>query len=147
MFLFHLIIINNIIYFCGPICFRLCGVAICAGYTATTYRVLFRPIDRFPATYKCLSSVLSVSKRPNYCAKMSGFGDNFDQNVDPAAEFLAREQDELAGLEDEVKPAATFAPVLNGGTFQFRGVFAPHKFTAWLCFKCFCCNINIKYTT
>ncbi|XP_049826012.1 clathrin light chain isoform X4 [Aethina tumida] len=45
---------------------------------------------------------------------MSGFGDNFDQNVDPAAEFLAREQDELAGLEDEVKPAATFAPVLNG---------------------------------
>ncbi|XP_066152565.1 clathrin light chain isoform X1 [Euwallacea fornicatus] len=38
---------------------------------------------------------------------MSGFGDNFDQpEVDPAAEFLAREQNELAGLEDEVKPAA-----------------------------------------
>lgn len=38
---------------------------------------------------------------------MSAFGDNFDQgDVDPAAEFLAREQDELAGLEDEVKPAA-----------------------------------------
>ncbi|XP_018025978.1 clathrin light chain isoform X2 [Hyalella azteca] len=35
---------------------------------------------------------------------MDGFGDNFVPNgnglVDPAAEFLAREQDELAGLED-----------------------------------------------
>ncbi|XP_018572659.1 clathrin light chain isoform X2 [Anoplophora glabripennis] len=46
---------------------------------------------------------------------MSGFGDNFDQpEVDPAAEFLAREQDELAGLEDEVKPAAITVPVING---------------------------------
>lgn len=34
---------------------------------------------------------------------MDGFGDNFDQaDVDPAAEFLAREKDQLAGLEDEV---------------------------------------------
>ncbi|CAH1962217.1 unnamed protein product [Acanthoscelides obtectus] len=33
---------------------------------------------------------------------------------DPAAEFLAREQDELAGLEDEVKPAAVAVPVMNG---------------------------------
>ncbi|XP_072383321.1 clathrin light chain [Diabrotica undecimpunctata] len=46
---------------------------------------------------------------------MSGFGDNFGvADEDPAAEFLAREQDELAGLEDEVKPAAIIAPVLNG---------------------------------
>lgn len=50
---------------------------------------------------------------------MSGFA-NFDEpEVDPAAEFLAREQDELAGLEDEVKPAAISAPptaaVVNGG--------------------------------
>ncbi|CAH1098934.1 unnamed protein product, partial [Psylliodes chrysocephalus] len=46
---------------------------------------------------------------------MSGFGDNFGTtDEDPAAEFLAREQDELAGLEDEVKPAAISAPVLNG---------------------------------
>ncbi|XP_048522081.1 clathrin light chain isoform X4 [Dendroctonus ponderosae] len=37
---------------------------------------------------------------------MSAFGDNFEQDADPAAEFLAREQNELAGLEDEVKPAA-----------------------------------------
>lgn len=49
---------------------------------------------------------------------MSGFGDNFDQaDVDPAAEFLAREQDELVGLEDEVKPAAITVPVVNGGMF------------------------------
>jgi len=35
---------------------------------------------------------------------MDGFGDNFDQaDVDPAAEFLAREKDQLAGLEDELK--------------------------------------------
>lgn len=34
---------------------------------------------------------------------MDGFGDNFDQtDVDPAAEFLAREKDQLAGLEDDV---------------------------------------------
>lgn len=44
---------------------------------------------------------------------MSDFGDNFD--VDPAAEFLAREQSELAGLEDEVKPAVVMIPVVNGG--------------------------------
>lgn len=49
---------------------------------------------------------------------MSGFGDTFDQvEEDPAAEFLAREQDELAGLEDEVKPAAVAAPLFNGGTY------------------------------
>ena len=38
---------------------------------------------------------------------MDAFGDNFEPTeVDPAAEFLAREQDALAGLEDEVQPAA-----------------------------------------
>lgn len=47
---------------------------------------------------------------------MANFDDNFDQpEVDPAAEFLAREQDELAGLEDEVKPAAISVPQMNGG--------------------------------
>lgn len=45
---------------------------------------------------------------------MGDFGDNFD--VDPAAEFLAREQDELAGLEDDVKPAITI-PAANIGTY------------------------------
>ncbi|XP_060530393.1 clathrin light chain isoform X3 [Cylas formicarius] len=47
---------------------------------------------------------------------MSGFGANFDQiDADPAAEFLAREQDELAGLEDEVKPAAIAVTSLVNG--------------------------------
>ncbi|XP_044747936.1 clathrin light chain isoform X2 [Coccinella septempunctata] len=40
--------------------------------------------------------------------------DNFDKEVDPAAEFLSREQNELAGLEDEVKPAVQFIPQVNG---------------------------------
>jgi len=36
---------------------------------------------------------------------MDGFTDTFEGNdVDPAAEFLAREQNNLAGLEDEIKP-------------------------------------------
>lgn len=34
---------------------------------------------------------------------MDAFGDNFDQtDIDPAADFLAREKDQLAGLEDEL---------------------------------------------
>ncbi|XP_071455252.1 clathrin light chain isoform X2 [Hetaerina americana] len=46
---------------------------------------------------------------------MDGFGDNFNQpEVDPAAEFLAREQDQLAGLEDELNP--TPIPTTNGET-------------------------------
>ncbi|XP_045480505.1 clathrin light chain isoform X2 [Harmonia axyridis] len=40
--------------------------------------------------------------------------DNFDKEVDPAAEFLSREQNELAGLEDEVKPAVQFISQVNG---------------------------------
>lgn len=49
--------------------------------------------------------------------EMADFGDNFDQpEVDPAAEFLAREQDELAGLDLEVKPAISI-PTLNGGNY------------------------------
>ncbi|KAK9681373.1 Clathrin light chain [Popillia japonica] len=46
---------------------------------------------------------------------MANFGDNFDQfDVDPAAEFLAKEQSDLAGLEDELKPAAVLIPQVNG---------------------------------
>ncbi|XP_014253644.1 clathrin light chain isoform X1 [Cimex lectularius] len=42
---------------------------------------------------------------------MEDFGDRFDESeVDPAAEFLAREQNQLAGLEDELRPAT----VING---------------------------------
>ncbi|XP_050436173.1 clathrin light chain isoform X1 [Adelges cooleyi] len=37
---------------------------------------------------------------------MDNFGDNFDDgDVDPAAEFLAREQTQLAGLEDDLNTA------------------------------------------
>ncbi|XP_063979591.1 clathrin light chain isoform X1 [Diachasmimorpha longicaudata] len=44
---------------------------------------------------------------------MDGFADNFtnDNEVDPAAEFLAREQDQLAGLEDEIPPVVMNTPV------------------------------------
>ncbi|KAG7203826.1 hypothetical protein KM043_013839 [Ampulex compressa] len=59
-----------------------------------------------------------------YSGNMDVFGDNFvnEPEVDPAAEFLAREQDQLAGLEDEIPPvvipavpAAVHADVGPGG--------------------------------
>lgn len=38
---------------------------------------------------------------------MDDFGDSFVQpEVDPAAEFLAREQNQLAGLEDDLETSA-----------------------------------------
>lgn len=52
---------------------------------------------------------------------MDGFGgDNFDQaDVDPAAEFLAREKDQLAGIVDDVIPPASEGtgedPTTNSG--------------------------------
>lgn len=53
---------------------------------------------------------------------MDAFADNFDltpavvaAEVDPAAEFLAREKDQLAGLEDELTGASsTVAPEAVG---------------------------------
>ena len=48
---------------------------------------------------------------------MDAFGDNFVNNeleVDPAAEFLAREQDQLAGLEVEIPPMTAAAPTIEG---------------------------------
>lgn len=44
---------------------------------------------------------------------MDAFGDNFtsETDIDPAAEFLAREQNELAGLEDEIPPVVMTTPV------------------------------------
>jgi len=45
---------------------------------------------------------------------MDGFTDDFGQNdIDPAAEFLAREQDQLAGLEDDIPTANTMEPVVE----------------------------------
>jgi len=43
---------------------------------------------------------------------MDGFTDDFGQNdIDPAAEFLAREQDQLAGLEDDI-PTTISEPIV-----------------------------------
>ncbi|XP_042889621.1 clathrin light chain-like isoform X3 [Penaeus japonicus] len=67
---------------------------------------------------------------------MDGFGDSFvppaegapTSEVDPAAEFLAREQDQLAGLDDDILPPANqaeqpAAPVgLDGDADLFGGV-------------------------
>ncbi|XP_053669136.1 clathrin light chain [Anopheles marshallii] len=48
---------------------------------------------------------------------MNAFGDNFEQSeVDPAAEFLAREQNALAGLEDEIPPVAGAATTDTNGS-------------------------------
>lgn len=48
---------------------------------------------------------------------MDGFGDNFDQaDIDPAAEFLAREKDQLAGLEDDVETSGISNLNLGGET-------------------------------
>ncbi|XP_061515615.1 clathrin light chain isoform X2 [Anopheles gambiae] len=49
---------------------------------------------------------------------MNAFGDNFEQQseVDPAAEFLAREQNALAGLEDEIPPVAAGAGTSANGS-------------------------------
>ena len=44
---------------------------------------------------------------------MDGFNDNFESNnfeADPAAEFLAREQNNLAGLEDDIPPITNGIP-------------------------------------
>ncbi|CAL7945137.1 unnamed protein product [Xylocopa violacea] len=43
---------------------------------------------------------------------MDAFGDNFvnEQEVDPVAEFVAREQDQLAGLENEIPPVSISTP-------------------------------------
>ncbi|XP_026765417.1 clathrin light chain isoform X1 [Galleria mellonella] len=47
---------------------------------------------------------------------MDDFGDNFVQpEVDPAAEFLAREQNQLAGLEDELETSAP-PPIVSSTT-------------------------------
>lgn len=48
---------------------------------------------------------------------MDGFGDDNFGDVDPAAEFLAREQQDLAGLDDDLKPV-TSAPISLGMLFK-----------------------------
>lgn len=57
---------------------------------------------------------------------MDGFGDNFDQaDIDPAADFLAREKDQLAGLEDDLKATNLGGDedaVNQSGTIQLNGI-------------------------
>lgn len=49
---------------------------------------------------------------------MDAFGDNFviEPEVDPVAEFVAREQDQLAGLEDEIPPVAMPTSIIAPNT-------------------------------
>lgn len=62
---------------------------------------------------------------------MDAFGDDFSGSaeVDPAAEFLAREHDQLAGLEEDILPeseaAAAVAPDVQGKVKNLH-VCAPH---------------------
>ncbi|XP_050522855.1 clathrin light chain isoform X2 [Daktulosphaira vitifoliae] len=56
---------------------------------------------------------------------MDNFGDNFeDGDVDPAAEFLAREQSQLAGLEDDLNtgsiPIGVTQTLSNGSGSSFE---------------------------
>lgn len=55
---------------------------------------------------------------------MDAFGDNFDQAADPAADFLAREQQDMAGLEDDlaIAPAVT-QQIKTEGKFSFFYLF------------------------
>ncbi|XP_065159629.1 clathrin light chain isoform X4 [Atheta coriaria] len=47
---------------------------------------------------------------------MADFGDNFDNEVDPAAEFLAREQNELGAIiDDDLKPSNPMSQVNGDG--------------------------------
>ncbi|XP_076664234.1 clathrin light chain isoform X2 [Andrena cerasifolii] len=60
---------------------------------------------------------------------MDAFGDNFviDSEVDPVAEFVAREQDQLAGLEDEIlsvsMPTSTTGPNTDDNLLRNFGNF------------------------
>lgn len=63
---------------------------------------------------------------------MDGFGDSFvpgpvegAPEVDPAAEFLAREQDQLAGLDDDIVPPV--APQ-SQATTEAAGECGPPKY-------------------
>ncbi|KAL6268131.1 hypothetical protein P5V15_001222 [Pogonomyrmex californicus] len=61
---------------------------------------------------------------------MDAFGDNFvnEPDVDPAAEFLAREQDQLAGLEDDITPmAVTLAAAAGHNEDDLSGKFGNLK--------------------
>ncbi|KYM80515.1 Clathrin light chain [Atta colombica] len=60
---------------------------------------------------------------------MDAFGDNFvnEPDVDPAAEFLAREQDQLAGLEDDITPMAVTLAAAGQTEDELSGKFGNLK--------------------
>lgn len=69
---------------------------------------------------------------------MDDFGDSFVQpEVDPAAEFLAREQNQLAGLEDELEtsaPPPVVTSTINGlDDFVGKKVI---RIPLYLCYLC-----------
>lgn len=57
---------------------------------------------------------------------MDDFGDNFDQpEVDPAADFLARQQNQLEGLEDDLGDVIpTAAPIFKDEPTSVPGMWA-----------------------
>lgn len=62
----------------------------------------------------------------SFVENMDAFGDNFVEpaEVDPAAEFLAREQNELAGLEVEIPPMTNVAPIsIDDGKLIFLFIY------------------------
>lgn len=63
-------------------------------WSSDWHRILFNVVDFF---------FFNTKNKQTLHLIMDGFGDNFDQvDVDPAAEFLAREKDQLGGLADDV---------------------------------------------
>lgn len=67
---------------------------------------------------------------------MDGFGDSFvpgpvegAPEVDPAAEFLAREQDQLAGLDDDIVPPVAPQPQATTEAAGECGLTRYHLFT------------------
>ncbi|XP_063886131.1 clathrin light chain-like isoform X4 [Scylla paramamosain] len=84
-------------------------------------------LGAFP-TRSCTAQRIAASLKFLQVFRMDGFGDSFvpaptegTPEVDPAAEFLAREQDQLAGLDDDIIPPAAApqsqetAPTLPAG--------------------------------
>ena len=80
---------------------------------------------------------------------MDGFGDDFvnSGDVDPAADFIAREQDELAGLDDPI-PAPEHVErdpsperILNGGEFYKNRVYCELIIIAII--SCYSCTVQL----
>lgn len=78
---------------------------------------------------------------------MDGFGDNFDQaDVDPAAEFLAREKDQLAGLEDDITPNPLTNLGGDGNAVNQPGTFIQPQLMIYFFLFFFCPLSNSAYS-